>query len=80
MSRSKVSRLCKFLDEDIEALRKSDLSEYEWPYLWLDATYFPCRSSGFVKSTAIVTAIAANKKGVRQVIGLSYFDTENYLD
>ena len=37
-------------------------------------------SSGFVKSTAIVTAIAANKKGVKQVIGLSYFDTENYLD
>ena len=43
MSRSRVSRLCEGLDG--EGLRDAgaDLSSGEWPYLWLDATYVPCR-------------------------------------
>lgn len=80
MSKSKVSRLCKTLDSEIEALRKGDLSENEWPYLWLDATYMHCRCNGVVKSTALVLAVAVNNEARRQIIGISYFDTENYLD
>ena len=80
MSKNQVSRMCKQLDAEIDSMRNCDLYNDEWVYLWLDATYFPCRDNGSVKSTALVTAIAMNNKARRQVIGLSYFDTENYLD
>lgn len=33
MSRSRVSRLCKMLDEEVKYMRNRDISGYEWPYL-----------------------------------------------
>lgn len=77
MSRSRVSRLCKTLDEEIECLRNKDLSEHKWPYLWLDATYIYCREAGISSSTAFVTAIATNNIGKREIIGFDCFDTES---
>ena len=79
MSRSRVSRLCESLDEQVDELRHRDLSWTKWPYLWLDATYVPCREAGAARSTALVTAVAADTDATRRVIGISCVDTESYV-
>lgn len=78
MSRSRVSRLCRGLDLEIEELRSCDLSWQRWPYLWIDATYVPCREAGAARSTAIVSAVAAGEDGSRRVIALDCVDCESY--
>lgn len=78
MSRSRVSRLCSGLDAEVSELRCCDLSWQEWPYLWLDATYVPCREAGAARSTAIVSAVAAGMDGTRRVVALECVDCESY--
>lgn len=53
MSRSRVSRLCASLDAKVDEMRGGDLSYSEWPYLWLGASYVPCREAGAARSTAL---------------------------
>ena len=79
MGRSRVSRLCAGLDEEVAELRGCDLSAGPWPYLWLDATYVPCREAGAARSTALVTAVACSLSGRRRVVGLECVDAESYL-
>src|SRR3954471_21768006 len=45
ISKSSVSKLCKDIDERVNAFLKRPLSG-EWPYLWLDATYLKVREGG----------------------------------
>ena len=68
ISRSRVSRLVKSLDEDVDAddLRHNSLSFDRWPYLWLDATYIPIREAGHTIKRATVVAIATNTEAKRQ--------------
>jgi hypothetical protein len=42
ISKSQVSKLCKDLDERVNAFLDRPL-DGEWPYMWLDATYLSCR-------------------------------------
>ena len=79
ISRSRVSRLVKSLDEEVDDLRHSSLSFDRWPYLWLDATYIPIREAGHTTKRAVVIAVAANTEAKRQIIGLECIDTESYL-
>lgn len=79
MSRSKVSRLCKALDEQVSELQMGDLSERSWPYLWLDATYVKCRDAGAARSTAVVVAVAADENAKRRIVGLKCIDSESYV-
>lgn len=83
MSRSRVSRLASALDEQVAQLRGGDLSDGPWPYLWLDATYVPCREAGAARSCAVVVAVAAgvgpDGRSRRRVVGLSCIDTESYV-
>ena len=78
MSRSRVSRLCASLDAEVDEMRGCDLSSSEWPYLWLDATYVPCREAGAARSTALVTAVACDLSATRRVVGVERVDTESY--
>lgn len=78
MSRSRVSRLCAALDAEVEELRWSDLANQEWPYLWLDATYVPCREAGIARSTALVSAVAVGLDGIRRVVAIECADCESY--
>lgn len=78
LSRSRVSRLCEGLDAEVAEMCERDLSFIEWPYLWLDATYVPCREAGAARSTAIVTAVACNLSGKRSVVGMGCVDAESY--
>ena len=79
MSRGKVSRLCASLDAEVAEMRSADLSAEPWPYLWLDATYVPCREAGAARSCALVTAVACSLSGARRVVGLGRVDSESYL-
>lgn len=79
MSRSRVSRLCKALDEEVAILREGDLSDRAWPYLWLDATYVSCRAAGAARAAAVVIAVAADERARRRVVGIECIDTESYI-
>ena len=74
-----MSRLCEGLDGEVSEMRGADLSSGEWPYLWLDATYVPCREAGAPRSVALVTAVACSSSARRRVVGVECIDTESYL-
>ena len=75
ISKSQVSRLCAELDAQSEAFGSRRL-EGEFPYLWLDATYFHVREGGRVTSMALVVAYGVNEVGLREVIGLDVGPSE----
>lgn len=69
ISKSTVSKLCKDIDERVNAFLERPL-EGEWPYLWLDATYLKQREGGRIVSVAAIIAVAANTEGKREIVGL----------
>ncbi len=75
MSKDRVSRLCRSLDERVEAFRERPL-EGAFPYLWLDAKHLKVRDRGSVKSKALVVAYAVHESGRREVIGIEIGEVE----
>ncbi|GGA94739.1 hypothetical protein GCM10011491_23790 [Brucella endophytica] len=69
ISKSSVSKLCKDIDERVNAFLKRPLSG-DWPYLWLDATYLKVREGGRIVSVAAIIAVAVNTEGKREIVGL----------
>src|SRR6202007_2364309 len=69
ISKSQVSKLCKDIDERVNAFLDRPLTG-EWPYLWLDATYLKQREGGRIFSVAAIIAVAANTDGRREIVGL----------
>ena len=69
ISKSTVSKLCKDIDERVNAFLGRPLSG-EWPYLWLDAAYLRQREGGRIVPVAAIVAVAANAEGRREVAGL----------
>ena len=59
IDKSKMSRICKELDELVEQFRNRPL-EGEFPYLWLDALYVKVRQNHRIVSLAVVIAIAVD--------------------
>jgi transposase-like protein len=68
VDKSKVSRICKALDEVVEAFRNR-LLEGEYPYVWLDALYPKVRQNHRVVSMALVIAVGVNEEGQRTLLG-----------
>jgi transposase-like protein len=69
IDKSRVSRLCKEIDERVNAFLERPL-EGEWPYLWLDATYLKVREGGRIVSVAAIIAVAVDTEGRREIVGL----------
>src|SRR3954471_11027077 len=69
INKSQVSKLCKDIDERVNAFLDRPLSG-EWPYLWLDATYLKQREGGRIVDVAAIIAVAANSEGKREIVGL----------
>jgi putative transposase len=69
IGKSTVSKLCKDIDERVNAFLGRPLGG-EWPYLWLDATYLRQREGGRVVSVAAIIAVACDAEGRRQIVGL----------
>jgi putative transposase len=64
VSKSRVSKLCEELDEEIERFRGRQL-EGSYPYVWLDATYLKARQDGRVASIAVVIAVGSRERVAR---------------
>ena len=69
ISKSQVSKLCKEIDERVNAFLDRPLAG-EWPYLWLDATYLKQREGGRIVAVAAIIAVAVNTEGKREIVGL----------
>ena len=69
ISKSSVSKLCKDIDERVNAFLKRPLAG-EWPYLWLDATHLKVREGGRIDSVAVIVAVAVTIEGRREIVGL----------
>jgi len=70
ISKSQVSRLCEEIDERVNAFLDRPL-EGDWPYLWIDATYVKVRQGGRIVSVATIIAVAVNREGRREVLGMA---------
>ena len=77
IDKSKVSRICKELDELVDAFRKRPL-EASYSYLWLDALYLKVRQDHRIVSQAVVIAIGVRETGERDVLGFSIGASEEY--
>ena len=67
IDKSKVSRICKELDEVVKSFKERPL-EAKYPYLWLDATYLKVRQNHRIVSMAVVIAIGVRETGEREVL------------
>lgn len=76
ISKSEVSRICKELDDVVQAFRNRPL-EGEFPYVWLDATFPKVREGGRVQSMAFVIAIGVKATGEREVLGFDIGTSED---
>jgi len=77
IDKSKVSRICKELDELVEGFRNRPL-EGSYPYLWLDALYLKVRQDHRIVSQAMVIAIGVREMGERDILGFSLGASEEY--
>ena len=76
MSKDRVSRMCRDLDDHVEQFRSRPL-QGAYPYLWLDAKHLKVRDRGRVVSKALVVAYAVHDSGRREVIGLDLGEVES---
>jgi transposase-like protein len=77
MSKSQVSRLAKSLDAIVEDFRTRPLEGAPYPYLVLDALVVKCREGGRTVNACVVHAVAVNRDGFRESLGLDVVTTED---
>jgi putative transposase len=69
MSKSQVSRLAK-MDAIVEDFRTRPLDGAPYPYGTFDALVVKCREGGRTVSVCVVHAVAVNREGFRESLGL----------
>ena len=77
MSKSQVSRLAKSLDAIVEDFRTRPLEGAPYPYLVLDALVVKCREGGRTVNACVVHAVAVNREGYRESLGLDVVTSED---
>ena len=77
ISKSEVSRICQGLDEEVAAFRDRSLTDTDYPYVFLDATYCKARVNHQIVSQAIVIAIGVSAEGRREVLGMDVGNSED---
>src|SRR5437867_9135909 len=77
MSKSQVSRLAKSLDGIVVDFRSRPLDGAPYPYLVLDALEVKCREGGRTVNVCVVHAVAVNKDGFRESLGLDVVTSED---
>ena len=77
LSKSQVSRLAKTLDELVEDFRTRPLERAPYPYLMLDALELKCRDGGRIVNVCLVHAVAVNREGYRESLGLDVVTGED---
>jgi putative transposase len=77
LSKSQVSRLAKSLDEIVEDFRTRPLDGAPYAYLVLDALEVKCREGGRTVNVCVVHAVAVNREGFRESLGLDVVTSED---
>ncbi len=77
MSKSQVSRLAKSLDQIVEDFRTRPLDGAPYPYVTLDALVVKCREGGRTVNVCVVHAVAVNRDGFRESLGLDVVTAED---
>ncbi len=75
VSKSQVSRLCKEIDEQVEAFLNRPI-EGDYPYLWIDATCVKVPEGGRIVSVAVIIAVGVNSDGRRELLGMDIGHSE----
>jgi putative transposase len=75
ISKSEVSRICRALDEHVEAFRTRPL-EGRYPYLFLDAKVEKVRDGGRVVNKALVIAHGVHESGRREILSIDVGEAE----
>jgi transposase-like protein len=70
IDKSRVSRICKELDEVVEQFRNRPL-EGSYPFVWLDAVYLKVRHNHRIVSQALVIGTGVRENGEREVLGFA---------
>jgi transposase-like protein len=68
IDKSKVSRLCKELNEMVQQFRDRTLQNC-YPYIWLDAIVLKVRENHRVVNLSLAIAIAVDREGERHIVG-----------
>jgi transposase-like protein len=76
IDKSKVSRICKELDQAVEEFRHRKLQKC-YPYVWLDATYLKVRQNHRIVNLALVIAVGVDEQGERHLLGFDLGGSEN---
>ena len=76
VDKSKVSRMCKELDEAVTAFRNRPLEE-AYPYLWLDGLYLKVRQNHRIVNMAVVIAIGVRESGERDILAIDIGASED---
>lgn len=77
MSKSQVSRLAADLDEIVEQFRSRPLDQGPYCYLSLDALVVKVRDGGRIVNACVVHAVAVNRDGYRESLGLDVVTAED---
>jgi putative transposase len=77
MSKSQVSRLARSLDAIVEDFRTRPLEGAPYPYLVVDALEVKCREGGRTVNACVVHAVAVNRDGFRESLGLDVVTSED---
>jgi putative transposase len=71
-----VSRIARRLEEEQKEWRERPLEEKEYPYLYLDATYFKVRWGSSVTSMALLACVGVDEGGFREVLAVEVAGSE----
>src|SRR5438045_3344782 len=77
MSKSQVSKLAKSLDQIVEDFRTRPLDGGPYVYVTFDALVVKCREGGRTVNVCVVHAVAVNRDGVRESLGLDVVTAED---
>lgn len=76
LSPSSVSRIAQDLDENVKKFLNRPI-ENEYPYIFVDASYFKVREDTRYISKAVLSVAGVRKDGFREVLGSKCTDCEN---
>jgi len=75
IDKSKVSQICKDLDQVVEQFRNRPL-QASYPYIWWDALYLKVHQNHHIVSLALVSAIGVDDEGERHLLGFDLGGSE----
>ncbi len=70
ISKSQVSRICRDLDQAVEAFVGRPLDGGPYHYVWLDALTQKVREGGRIVNVSVVVVTGVNAQGHREILGM----------